>query len=808
MPKETVVRPNGVITQPNEYGDIPPGSLSEGDGIQIRKQSVIEPRNSFDTYLPIDGTYNEAVKLWPTLEGGMLVVGKEPGSDTRLFHTSTSLGSAEVFYNESPRHFSFTDGKTHFSNTRQRTIVTSNDPPAITTTVVGEARQAGLPPLFVYNIMQSAVGSNWLANKYIGYAAVLRYEEDDGYIIRGPVSTKLVRNNTAGVDNCPVVSVSWPADVVVREGTVIEVYRVPQQDTAALLGDEYRLAFEYELNAGDVAVHMVVLLDHCLDSALSNYLYVNPSQEGAGKTNGMPPQSTDVVTHKGATFYVSADTTEQFTTRIPHKWGALSTAEEREFGIGGRLTTANLINGFTDVVIADATGVKAGQMLHSSVGLPGGGPVRITSVVGTTVTLASPATGTFPGTSVNIVDVVVIDGIAIEAAGPGEFVPRLGEFVGDIGGSVLRTMMFGNPTIAQDFVSVAGETLLFTQFEPDAPPFTIAATNGQNYSPALPEYGSTPLSSYTDPRTNRIHYSKIEQPEAVPPDNFFFAGSGSVLKLWGTQDSLFAFCTDGIFRIDGDGDDWAVRPFDPDVVLLHADAVDSMDDTIFAFTTAGLVSVADSGGVQKMSAPVLATNYRGIWSSDPPLSQTRASAQIACDKQNYEVWLNFNYEGIGWLGTLIWSTITKTFVTQSEETPRSIVYAPSVGSIILGLENLRRYDSTGFMPTFVVFNAIYGDDLGVLKQWIDVTLFFEFLNQETEFTPRFESVPYTASYTIPASAVPLDHVVAPLLTAVHGKHMRFGYFAEGTSPSAVFQPNYQLKGLTYRYRVAAEPLRQ
>lgn len=807
MPKQTVIRPTGVVTQPNEYGDLPPGTLSVGDGIQIRRSHVIEPRNSFQDWSVLDATYDQAVKLWPWSIGS-LVVGRKSDNTTRLFYSQPTPSPfvSNVYYGEIGDFIACSPGKTHFSQARDRMFVTNDQPPL----VYGEfgGRQAGIAPLFISDITETTGGSIWLEDKYVAYAAVLRLTDSDGYVVRGAVSNKYIAHNNAGADRLATVRLIWPSDF---DSTInnffnitLELYRVPQQESAGLLGDEYRLAVEHKISSADIAAGYVDLLDTCLETGLSTYMYTNPSQKGPDKTYNMPPPSTDVVTFKGATFYNTTSIWHKVATRIPNKWGALSTADEIAHGIGSRSFVGNFTTTQSTFTVADATGIKVGQIIRSTV--PGVDLTTVTNVAGLVITFSGTAGATL-GSTISIYDVIVIDGVSLDAHTPQHLVRALGAAM--IAGTV-QTSLYAAPTLDRDDFSVEGQILTFINAVPPNS-FTIKATNGQNYSPPLTEFSGTAATSTDDPRTNRVHYSEFDQPENVPLINTFLLGSGTILKLWATQDSLFAFCSDGIFRIDGHGDDWSVKPVDPDTILLAPDAVDSMDNQIYAFTTAGLISLSDSGGVKKISAPFIDEDLRELWNQfteeDPPLPYTWG-VQLACDKFRNEVWLNFNdYKDDGFVQTWIWNVNTETFVTQSAEEPSAIAYAPEYRTMLLGSDALRTYDPDNWMATDVEFNSIFADDLGLLKQWIDVTLFFEDLGDVSLFLPRFEGLEYDDAYEIPATAGAFDHVVAPLLTAVCNKHIRFGYVmdeAEGESD----KPYYKLKGVTYRYRLAAEPLRQ
>lgn len=804
MPKETVLRPNGIATQPNEYGDVPPGTLSVGDGIQIRRKSVIEPRNAFEAWQSGAGT--PAYKLWP-LDVEQIIKIAPSGAAYETAVLDGTVGHALALAGPDSLD-DYDPGKTHITRARDRVFFTYAKYPVVwdPTDVTYTARQTGLPPPVWIDIDISTTAGDglWLLTDNVtAYRALYKRKFSDGYLLTGAVSITIA-SNIAAADCLPQVTVYGLGNFPLIAGDLIELYRVPQQISVDLLGGDFQLATVHEITSGEASAGWATFYDSIVDEQLEAYLYVNETQQGPSKQNFMPPRSYDVCTFKKATFYASSEAWHAVKVTLP---GLVSeSGETRGFG-GVRATHAGSIttNGSPVITnVASLTGIVVGQVLDTGSGtFPSNAFVISTGGAGPfTVTMSAAATATINPYTFSTIDTIEIDGVKYEYL---TFALFMEEFAlaaanGDTDVIVIPA------EVVQAATGSLGVTLTFFKPISGSAPFTIRASNGGNLSPPLPAGGATPQTSKSDPRTDRAHYSKIDEPEAVPPDNTLLVGSGTILKLWATQDSLFAFCSDGIFRIDGDGDDWSVKPVDPDTVLLAPDAVDSMDNNIYAFTTAGLISLTDSGGVRKISASYIDEELRTLWNQftevDPPLPYTWG-VQIACDKQRSEVWLNFNdYEDDGFIKTWIWHANTETFVTQSEVETVAVAYAPFLRSIVVmseGTDRLDQYDPDNWMDTDVEFNSVYADDLGLLKQWIDVTLFLEDLDDDTSFLPRFEGVAYGSSYTLAETAGAFDHVVAPLLTAVHNKHLRFGY----VTGSNVY---YRLKGLTFRYRLAAEAL--
>lgn len=814
--KQTMVTPSGVVTQPNEYGQLPPGTLRVGENICIRKQGVIEPRPAFTTQGTAMGTgpstdFFGAWKIWPLADNKILTLaGTElagtPGQD---FLVSYSDGtSAYLAGNGGP---TATPGKTQITRNRDRTILVteSNAPRVIADSDIGSTagsdvvnRKAGLAmPAYILANTSGGAGTVLPDNMYVSYRAVFR-RTSGSYTFQGATSAAYTMVNSSGADCNPLLSVFWTADTTVVAGDLIEIYKVDYQDDIDLLGDRYRYAFSYTLTSSDISARTASFIDTA--GATAADLYSNGEQEGSSLSNFMPPPSTDVVTFKGATFYNATQAWHLRTLRAKYLWGEMFGADGRANSIGFVEKTVTYTSGFPTITASDVTGLTVGMRIAS--GFPA--LTKINSITGSgpyTITASANATGSGAGVDLQFTDVIEIDGVTVDASSAPIFALDLA--AKNIADTVDVIAMPDRPLI------VDTRFVTFSLLLPVSAtgPFTIRATHGDRYTPPLPEITATVETSTADARTNRLFFSKIDQPEAVGPSSSLLVGHGTILRLIATQESLFAFCTDGIYRITGDGDDWSVEPFDPDTILLTPDAVDTMDNTIFALTSAGFVEVTERG-VKKISSPLIGDSIRALWkqfqSTSPAIPYTWA-IQVACDKYRNEVWINFNDtddDQSAYVATYIWNTETSTFTTQTTEQSIGIGYVPYLQSIVTATSSgtplrlqLRKYSASTYMSASLEFNPVVGDDVGLLKQWIDTTLFFESLAGTVTVTPNFEGVDYGTPYTI-AAGTNFEHVVAILQNYAYNKHCRFGIDIAGTS-------SWALLGLTYRFRTASETLR-
>jgi len=103
--------------------------------------------------------------------------------------------------------------------------------------------------------------------------------------------------------------------------------------------------------------------------------------------------------------------------------------------------------------------------------------------------------------------------------------------------------------------------------------------------------------SENEEKSNRIYYSKYQQPEAVPISNYFDVGSAdkAILRILPLRDSLFVFKEDGLYRISGESAPFQLELFDTSFIVLAPDSVQVCNNVIYAWTTQGIQSLNESG---------------------------------------------------------------------------------------------------------------------------------------------------------------------------------------------------------------------
>ena len=138
--------------------------------------------------------------------------------------------------------------------------------------------------------------------------------------------------------------------------------------------------------------------------------------------------------------------------------------------------------------------------------------------------------------------------------------------------------------------------------------FTVNATTSAFTSGAY-NFAWSKLSdisvSNNESKPNRVYYSKLLQPEAVPLLNYFNVGSEDkqILRIFPLRDSLFVFKEDGLYRISGENAPFVVTLFDTSCVLIAADTLSIANNIIYGWTNKGISNVTEAG-VTEVSRPI------------------------------------------------------------------------------------------------------------------------------------------------------------------------------------------------------------
>jgi len=130
--------------------------------------------------------------------------------------------------------------------------------------------------------------------------------------------------------------------------------------------------------------------------------------------------------------------------------------------------------------------------------------------------------------------------------------------------------------------------------------FEIPVNNLNSVVGFVPEFSSTFIGDVVSDNEefgNRVYYSKLNLPEAVPTINFIDIGprDEEIKRIIALRDSLFALKDDGVYVISGtSAPDWSVRLIDNTRIIAPDSAV-VLNNQIFCLTEQGITRITDGG---------------------------------------------------------------------------------------------------------------------------------------------------------------------------------------------------------------------
>lgn len=146
-------------------------------------------------------------------------------------------------------------------------------------------------------------------------------------------------------------------------------------------------------------------------------------------------------------------------------------------------------------------------------------------------------------------------------------------------------------------VEFAGAYTILTV--PSSTTFTIkGVTVGINQTSIFGVVFKGTAASDNNTSPNRLAFSKISQPEAVPIANFLDVGSKdkAIMRILALRDNLFVLKEDGIYIVSGSSaPDFTARLLDNSAILIAPDSAVVLNNLIYALTTQGVVSISESG---------------------------------------------------------------------------------------------------------------------------------------------------------------------------------------------------------------------
>ncbi len=402
---------------------------------------------------------------------------------------------------------------------------------------------AGTPKALDFMVdLDNSTSANWFAaDQQRGYRVVWGIKDANDNLILGAASSRsFITNPSAGTDQSAKLTITIPENITVAH--FYQIYRTSASlDENTAPSEDYQLVYESNPTYAELAAGELEVVDIQLDLYRGASLYQNETQEGDSQANVQPPFAKDIELYSNMLFYANTKTRHFLAMDLTGLDFITAGSSTLEFDNG--------TDSFTITFDATTEDASIGQARKYTAGTPA-------------------------------------------------------QNIEDTARSIIRVLNeFENNTfLTATYISAPDDPpgkMLVESRDLNDGGFTAQATNSVSggfsaYNPSLIQ----PESSINDEKSNRIYYSKLNEPEAVPTLNFFRVGGGDneIVRIKALRDSLFIFSTEGIYRIVGsDPQQLSLTAFDLTTKIVARESVATLNNQVFLFADQGICTVSDTG---------------------------------------------------------------------------------------------------------------------------------------------------------------------------------------------------------------------
>ena len=335
--QELSLKISGLYTNPNQFSEIPQGSLSVANNCVIDKGGVIESRRGFKKY----GTQL-------TLLGGQKINSLHIYKNRLLAHYGNSLAydsnGSGTWVNYSGTYDAPSDSQIQSVQQNGNLYFTTNAGVKKLQSLSGTVGDAGIPRAL--DGEGSTTGSSgWFGNNSnVAYRLVWGIRDLNGNLLIGAPSGRLVVANSSG--GARDVSLTWQIPQGITVNHFYQLYRSPQSGSGIEPSDELQLVYEANPTAGEITAKEVSFTDITPDDLRGAFLYTSSSQQGITQANEQPPVSKDIALYKQMMFYTNTQQKERLTI-------TLVSVGTGGFDIGDTITIDGIT--YTGAVASDPT---------------------------------------------------------------------------------------------------------------------------------------------------------------------------------------------------------------------------------------------------------------------------------------------------------------------------------------------------------------------------------------------------------------------------------------------------------------------
>lgn len=550
LQEELRLRINGLYTNPNMFSEVPEGALLAANNIVIDRESIASTRRGFAPYgiaVNVTGVVQSLFNYNDTIIAWT--------NDHKLYYDASNDGSTWTQYTGT-----FLEPDTTATGSRIRSVesnknffFTSADGVYKLDSISGTPSLAGAPAGLGGYGSTTGVSGFMSDSTNVAYRIVWGYKDANDNLILGAPSDRIIVSNSSGGTRDVSLSFLIPPGGEIDSTWFYQVYR---SDESASLSDapddELQQVYEDNPTAGELSAGLITITDSTPNDLKQATIYTAPSREGIENANYRPPFAKDVTVYRNMTFYANTRGLHRLYLTLASVAGSVG------LNIGDTITFTDSADASTfTLTAAAAEDSAAGEFQIYSGGTP----------------------------SENI------------AATAQSIVKILNTYSSN-------TFLVGY--YKSGFDELPGQMLFEKQtLDPDS--FSVVSSNVNCWTQIIPTSGTNIYNvSVNDVNVNRVYFSKVQQPEAVPLYRYFDIGSAlkPIERIIALRDSVIVLKADGVYRIEGTSDSsLSVTTIDRTISIQAPNSAALFNNRVVFFSEQGVVAVSDLGA-EVLSRPI------------------------------------------------------------------------------------------------------------------------------------------------------------------------------------------------------------
>lgn len=577
--EEVELKVSGLWTYEDVFSSVPSGSLSVANNIVIDQKNLASPRRGY-ARLP------SAI----TAMGGDLSFGDAQAMFSFLGYPHYHKSNGTLYYYNNNEWFPYPTGFVKPTGTNRSRHAAANKNIYITSqNGVQKIAAAGAPivdagarPGYAPDVRLSLGAGSLITMPNQGYAyrIVWGYKDVNNNLVLGAPSSRTVLLNYAVVNKDPELFFQIPDNVTTD--WFYQIYRTltTPATTIGQVGDRLYLAYEGNPTPTDIDARKIgsvsPFVDTQPDELLGSELYTNAEVEGVLQSNFEPPQCKDIALYQGHLFF--ANTTQK------------------------SAITVQLLGTGTD-------------------GLRSGDTITIGGVwfkaIGPAMAQEPPLTNPNNVGKTGASDATAYEFQLYWSTSPSADVERTAKALVSILNTKHTTIDgYYYSDVSGDSTQLPGQIRLVEKDYNLAPGFAVKATTfistERVWTPDLRGVGQVAVG---EQNPNRIYYSKLQRPEAVPINNYFDVGPANIeiLRILPLRTALLIFTQREIYKIYG-STQAAFQPvlLDNTAKLIASDTAVVLNNSVIGLFDQGVCQVSEGVAVLSRGIEGDLLNLRGV----------------------------------------------------------------------------------------------------------------------------------------------------------------------------------------------------